>query len=141
MTIFVIILGFLVGLVVSHHYVVKPLWETETKLRQELKKLWGELGTGSELRKEIKQLRANLYLAKHGNPVDQKFYKIWADVMNQGFFFGVDTPEGKNGSSLTEDQLKRAIKTITKNPTIPHRAHSDVLRINSIDDLIRGTRP
>ena len=43
MIVLVGILGFLVGLLVSHHYIVVPAWETEAELRKELGKVRGEL--------------------------------------------------------------------------------------------------
>ena len=90
MTILFAILGFLVGLVVSHHYIVVPLWDTESELRKELKAVRGELWATGVVNNELR-----FWLAR---PV---------------------TPEGK----------------------VPHRVHSDVLKINSIDDLIEGTKP
>ena len=105
MTILVIILagivGFLWGLMVCHHYGVVPLSETETKLRQELRKLRGELWARGI---EVSNLRT------------------WIIMRNLATF--------------------RVVHPGTFVPVaIPHRAHSDVLRINSIDDLIEGTRP
>ena len=47
-----LILGLLIGLYVSHHCIVEPGWETERILRREL----GEV-------------RADLYRAKHGRPI------------------------------------------------------------------------
>ena len=93
MTILLVILGFLIGLVVSNHYIVVPLWETEKGLRKELKKLRGELWCKS-------LAAANL--------------RTWVQM-----HLPVFTPESR---------------------TVPHRAHSDVLPFDSIDDLIRGTK-
>ena len=93
MIVLVGILAFLVGLVVSHHYIVVPLWETESKLRKELRSLRGELWQ---------------------KDLDISNLRCW--VMLDGHY----TPESR---------------------TVPHRTHSDVLKINSIDDLIEGTKP
>ena len=93
MTILFAILGFLVGLVVSHHYIVVPQWDTE-----------------SELRKELKKLRGDLYVAKHGRALG-----LWGVPYCEKH---QSTPESK----------------------VPHRAHSPVLKINSLDDLIQGTK-
>ncbi len=38
-----LILGFLVGLYISHHHIVVPCWETEQELRKELKQARKEL--------------------------------------------------------------------------------------------------
>ena len=103
MTILFAILGFLVGLVVSHHYIVVPQWDTE-----------------SELRKELKKVRGELYVEKHGRPVDQLGSILRA--------IGLDSPAPFPGWFFDEF------------PTVPHRAHSPVLKINSIDDLIQGTK-
>jgi len=73
-----LVLGFLVGLVVSHHYIVVPLWETEAGLRKSLNKL-----------------RGDLYLANHGRPLD-----CWAF-----YWYGADTPEGKVSHRAHSDVL------------------------------------
>ena len=98
MTILFAILGFLVGLVVSHHYIVVPQWDTE-----------------SELRKELKKVRGDLYVAKHGRPVDHP------------------------GSILRAIDAFSVVG-LPPRVEVPHRAHSPVLKINSIDDLIQGTK-
>ena len=89
MIVLVAILFLLIGLLVSHHYIVVPGFETEAKLRKELGKVRGELWEKSL---EVVNLRC------------------WIQLH-------VFTP---------------AIKT---------RAHSDVLPFDSIDDLIKGTKP
>ena len=98
--------GFAIAVVLYRHYVMKPRWETE-----------------SELRKELKKVRGDLYVAKHGRPLDHKFDALPWSLVPYGLSIGEDgkwipTPEGK----------------------VPHRAHSPVLKINSIDDLIQGTK-
>ena len=61
--------GFAVAVVLYRHYVMKPRWETE-----------------SELRKELKTVRGDLYVAKHGRPVDHKLDAIrWAAQMTNGW--------------------------------------------------------
>ncbi len=105
MTILFAILGFLVGLVVSHHYIVVPQWDTE-----------------SELRKELKKVRGELYVEKHGRPVDQL-----GSILRAIDAFSV-VGLGQSGQLTPESK-------------VPHRAHSPVLHIDSIDDLIQGTKP
>ena len=42
-SILTLILGFLVGLYISHHHIVVPCWETERELRKDLKEARREL--------------------------------------------------------------------------------------------------
>ena len=106
MTILFTILGFLVGLVVSHHYIVEPLLDTESELRKELKKVRRDQAIEEQIRFQ------RVYHALHTpSPGDFGWYIPKPTV--------VFTPESK----------------------VPHRAHSPVLKINSIDDLIEGTKP
>ena len=116
--------SFLLGNLLSWCRIVEPLQETEAKLREELRGLRGELWANGI---EISNLRTWVML---GLPVS--------------------TPEGK--TSLHLDALRLVIDPpyglkIGENGQwertgkISHRVHSDVLKIDSIDDLIEGTKP
>ena len=70
------ILCFLVGLFVSHHYIVVPLWETE-----------------SELRKELKAVREELWYAKMR--AGDSFVVQWADRTIEFVTHPTHTPESK----------------------------------------------
>ena len=127
MTILFAILAFLVGLVVSHHYVVLPLWETEAKLRQELRTLRGELYVAKHSRPHGDGIYFNHHKATFVDPKFtagpqafdvKKFNQLWADTVNKGIFAHLMrefTPEGR----------------------IPHRDHSDVLFIPHPEDLLK----
>ena len=54
-----LILGLLLGLYVSHHCLVVPLWDIEEGLRRELK-----------------EVRADLYRAKYGRPVFRPIHPV-----------------------------------------------------------------
>ncbi len=106
--------GFAIAVVLYRHYVMKPRWETE-----------------SELRKELKTVRGDLYVAKHGRPVDHKLDAIrWAAQMTNGWM-------AQDPASWDAPAFRRP----PSRHTVPHRAPSPVLKINSIDDLIQGTKP
>ena len=120
--------GFAIAVVLYRHYVMKPRWETESRLR-----------------KELKALRRDLYIIVHGKHSRKavQFPTHWA----------TETPYGLiDGSPVSEDTLKQIVDAILDNdtkqstavyhpePIVPHRTHSDVLQINSIDDLIEGTK-
>ena len=54
-----LILGLLLGLYVSHHCLVVPLWDTE-----------------SGLRKELKGLRTKLYITKYDHPIFRPIHPV-----------------------------------------------------------------
>ena len=107
--------GFAIGVVLYRHYVMKPRWETE-----------------AELRKELKQAREDLYLAKHGRPVDQlgSFLRAIGAVSNE-------RPAEKYQHGAFGWYVPPAKPNVVFTPAIKTRAHSDVLPFDSIDDLIR----
>ena len=65
MIVLVAILFLLVGLVVSHHYIVVPCWETEAKLRKELGKVRGELWARTL---EVSNLKCWMVLTQNFTP-------------------------------------------------------------------------
>ena len=106
-----LVLGFLVGLYVSHRAIVVPLWETERGLREELRKLRGALWTANI---EISNLRTWVTMQRQhqGFPADDSI-----DAIRWTFYgYGPET---------------------SKNHSIPHRAHSDVLYIPNPGDLLK----
>ncbi|KKL87635.1 hypothetical protein LCGC14_1932730 [marine sediment metagenome] len=95
-SILALVLGGLLGLYVSHRAIVEPLWGVERDLREELRKLRGEL---------------------------------WAR--------GIEISNLRTWIGLNRFQVQSTPESMA----VPHRTHSNVLKINSIDDLIEGTKP
>ena len=89
------LLWLLLGLYVSHHCLVVPLLDTE-----------------HDLRKELKEVRADLYRAKHGRICEE-----WAGTLKD----------------------VRAFVNVfnAKTPKIPHRSHSKVRFISHPGDLLK----